>query len=108
MAQFDIYQNPNATVSSTPYLLDVQSDFLDGLESRIVIPLRLVSSLQISKLPAVLMPSFDIQGQSYLLDTPCLGMVPAQALQRPIGSLIDQQEQIAEALGFLFHSLQTA
>ena len=40
MARFDVYANPGRHADSTPYLLDVQSDLLDGLESCIVIPLR--------------------------------------------------------------------
>jgi toxin CcdB len=40
MARFDVYATPGRHVDSTPYLLDVQSDLLDGLDSRVVIPLR--------------------------------------------------------------------
>jgi toxin CcdB len=40
MARFDVYATPGRHADSTPYLLDVQSDLLDGLDSRVVIPLR--------------------------------------------------------------------
>ena len=40
MARFDVYANPGGHAETTPYLLDVQSDLLDGLDSRMVIPLR--------------------------------------------------------------------
>jgi toxin CcdB len=40
MARFDVYANPGRHMATTPYLLDVQSDLLDGLGSRTVIPLR--------------------------------------------------------------------
>jgi len=40
MARFDVYANPGSHANTTPYLLDVQSDLLDGLDSRMVIPLR--------------------------------------------------------------------
>ena len=40
MAQFDVYRNPNpATAAAIPYLLDVQSDLLQGLLTRVVVPL---------------------------------------------------------------------
>jgi toxin CcdB len=35
-----LYPNPGAHASTTPYLLDVQSDLLDSLDSCMVIPLR--------------------------------------------------------------------
>ena len=40
MARFDVYANTGGHADTTPYLLDVQSDLLDGLDSRVVIPLR--------------------------------------------------------------------
>ncbi|MFM1880826.1 MAG: Toxin CcdB [Pseudomonadota bacterium] len=40
MARFDVYINPSSEATTTPYLLDVQSNLLDGLDSRMVIPLR--------------------------------------------------------------------
>ena len=40
MARFDIYANRGSHAKTTPYLLDVQSDLLDGLDSRMVIPMR--------------------------------------------------------------------
>jgi hypothetical protein len=38
-ARFDVYANPGARAAAAPFLLDVQSDLLDGLDSRMVIPL---------------------------------------------------------------------
>ena len=41
MARFDVYANPDASESNhTPYLLDVQNNFIDHLSTRAVIPLR--------------------------------------------------------------------
>ncbi|MGH8711698.1 MAG: CcdB family protein, partial [Burkholderiales bacterium] len=40
MAQFDVYRNANpATRARIPYLLDVQSDLLEPLTTRVVVPL---------------------------------------------------------------------
>ena len=42
MAQFDVYRNTNsATRKSIPYVLDVQTDLLDTLATRVVVPLVL-------------------------------------------------------------------
>lgn len=41
MAQFDIFQNADPqTKTHTPYLMDIQSDQLSVLATRIVVPLR--------------------------------------------------------------------
>jgi toxin CcdB len=38
--QFDVYRNPDASTRSRfPYLLDIQSDLLDSLSTRVVVPL---------------------------------------------------------------------
>ncbi len=40
MAQFDVYKNENdQTNQKVPYLLDIQNDILDSINTRIVIPL---------------------------------------------------------------------
>ncbi len=39
MARFDVYANPGPHAHTTPYLLDVQTDLLNGLDSRVVVPL---------------------------------------------------------------------
>ena len=45
--RFDVYPNPGVQASTTPYLLDVQIDLLDGLDSRMVIPLGSLDQLDI-------------------------------------------------------------
>ena len=40
MARFDVFANPGQLATTTPYLLEVQSDLLDGLDTTVVIPLR--------------------------------------------------------------------
>ena len=38
MAQFDVYTNPNlATKRAIPYLLDIQTDLLNSLTTRVVL-----------------------------------------------------------------------
>ena len=44
MARFDVYANPaSSDRSNIPYFLDVQSDFLAQIETRVVVPLYLAS-----------------------------------------------------------------
>ena len=102
MARFDVYANPGPHAGTTPYLLDVQSNLLDGLDSRMVIPLRRLAHFAIFKIPSQLMPLVSIQGEDCLLETPKMGAVPQRILKTPITSLASEQVQISAALDFLF------
>ncbi|EGW22570.1 CcdB family protein [Methylobacter tundripaludum] len=86
----------------TPYFLDVQSDLLQRLETRIVIPLRRRDRFAAVNLPANLTPTFEIEGVECLLETPNLAAVPLRLLKTPIASLASRQFEITAALDFLF------
>jgi toxin CcdB len=102
MARFDVYANPGNQAASTPYLLDVQSDLLNGLESRMVIPLRSLKHFPMVKLSTQLTPIFTIQSEEFLLETPKMAAVPQRVLKSPVTSLMHAEEQITAALDFLF------
>jgi len=102
MARFDVYANPGSHATTTPYLLDVQSDLLDGLGSRMVIPLRSLKHFPEVKLSPRLTPVVTIQREEFLLETPKMGAVPQRVLKSPVTLLEDNQEQIIAALDFLF------
>lgn len=103
MARFDVYANPGSHGATTPYLLDVQSDLLDGLDSRMVIPLRSLKAFPKVKLSTRLTPIFTIKGEDFLLETPKMGAVPHRVLKARVTSLTqEQQDQITAALDFLF------
>jgi len=41
VARYDVYANPDpAKRKQTPYLLDVQNDYIDALTTRVVVPLQ--------------------------------------------------------------------
>ena len=103
MARFDVFPNPGAHASTTPYLLDVQNDLLDGLDSRMVIPLRSLDHFAKVKLPARLMPVLHVNGNDYVLETTKMGAVPRRILKTPLASFADKQDQITGALDFLFN-----
>ena len=102
MARFEVYPNPGSHANTTPYLLDVQSDLLDGLDSRMVIPLRSLEHFAKVKLPTRLTPVITMQGKDYLLETPKMGAVPQRILKSPVTSLSAEQARITTALDFLF------
>lgn len=102
MACFDVFPNTGSHANTTPYLLDVQSELLDGLDSRMVVPLRSLEHFSKVKLPARLTPVLIIHGKDYLLETPKMGAVPQRILKSPVTSLVDEQTRITAALDFLF------
>ena len=82
--------------------MDVQSDLLQGLETRIVVPLRRRDRFPAVNLPANLMPMFEIEGVECLLETPNLAAVPLRLLKTPVASLAARQFEITAALDLLF------
>jgi toxin CcdB len=103
MPRFDVYRNSSEYAEVTPYLLDVQSDLLQGLETRIVIPLRRRDRFPVASPPNNLTPTFEIEDIECLLETPKLASVPLRLLKTPVTSLASKQFEITAALDFLFH-----
>ena len=101
MARFDVYANPDpADRATVPYMLDVQSDYLEGLDTRVVVPLFV--DHRFSARVRNLNPSFEVSGKSVVMDTASIGAVPTVELRRPIASLVHQQLEIQDALDTLF------
>lgn len=101
MARFDVYRNPRKeTARQVPFLLDVQSDFLEELDTRVVVPLRTANTVG----PAVtrLNPVFEIDGVAVVMDTPQIVGYPRPLLKRPVASLGTRGFDIQNALDFLF------
>ena len=91
MARFDVLKfGPNMLV------LDVQTELLESLQSRVVIPLRPVSHLPSGQLPR-LRPSLRILGDTYLLGTPEI----VTQLGERVANLEDQREVVVDAIDFL-------
>jgi toxin CcdB len=98
MAQFDVYRNANpATRARVPYLLDVQSDLLDTLATRVVVPLCKPEVLR-GKLAERLNPVFEVEGRKMVLLTPELAGVSRKALGEKIENLADRRDSIIAAL----------
>jgi toxin CcdB len=103
MARFDVYPHPDTALrASTPFLLDVQNNFIDQLQSRIVIPLRTATAFG----PTMrdLNPLFNIAGKDVVLDTAAMAAFPAGGLKKPVTSLAAQSHNIVAALDTLFGS----
>jgi toxin CcdB len=102
MAQFDVYRNTNpATRARIPYLLDVQSDLLDPLATRIVVPLCKPEVLA-GKPAERLNPALEVEGRSVLMLTPELAGVPRKILGERIANLAAERSAIIAALDLAF------
>lgn len=101
MAQFTVFRNKNARSKVVfPLLVDVQSDLLDALQTRVVIPLSKVAA--ITKNPvSQLTPVLEFEGVSYVLVTPQLAGVAQSELGPVTGSLAHHRETILAAMDFL-------
>lgn len=98
MAQFDVYRNANpATRARIPYLLDVQTELLDSLATRIVVPLCKLDLLK-GKAAERLNPVFEIEGRKVAMLTPQLAGVPLKILGAPVTNLADERRAIIAAL----------
>jgi len=103
LARFDVYPNPDPDERKhMPYMLDVQNDYLHGLDSRVVIPLWNASAmpLRAKRLNAEL----EVAGKTVVMDTAGIGAIPTGELRRPVANLGHQQLTIQDALDSLFGS----
>ena len=101
MARFDVYINPSAAERRlTPYFLDVQNDYIDQLDTRVVIPLR--REVAFGPRARDLHPLLQINGDPVVLDTAALGAVPRSELRKPVAHLHDAREPVQAALDTLF------
>lgn len=97
MAQYDIFQNPEGP----GYLLDVQSDLLDGLSTRLVIP-RLPAS-QAPKPATRLNPVLSIGDESHVMMTQFMAAVPAKLLTKHVTNSAQMRDEITTAIDMLTH-----
>lgn len=81
-------------------VLDVQADLLEGLNTRVVVPL-----LRQSEAPApakFLNPVFVFEGETFVMATQFLSAVSTTQLSDPVGSLDEHHLEITRALDLLF------
>jgi len=101
MAQFSVYKNKNPkSKSAYPYLVDVQSELLSDLHTRVVVPLAKLTSLR-KKPIRDLTPVVDVDGGKYLLLIPQLAGISIDELGQPVGMIAGHRDEIVAAMDFL-------
>ena len=94
MGRFDLYR------ARRGWLLDVQSDLIALLTTRVVIPLW--PAARAPQPVRDLHPIFTIDGREFILLTHLMAAVPRAELGRPEGSLAHERDAITRALDLLF------
>ncbi len=104
MNQFDYYVNTDKdTYNTYPYFVDVQTDLLATLNSRVVIPL---TQAQPEKyLPNNLCPTITINGEPFYLLSHQITTVSARFLKKKQGSLLLDRIHIINSIDFLFSGI---
>ena len=101
MAAYSVFRNPNPkTKTAVPFLLDVQSDLLSVLGTRVVVPLYRPNATGVQALSR-LTPVVRFQGQSLVAMVPELAGIPQRELGPASGSLTEARSEILQAIDLL-------
>jgi toxin CcdB len=101
MPQFSVHKNKNPkTRGSYPYLVDVQSDLLNDLGTRVVVPL-IKRTASINKPIKNLMPVIRVDGQEFIMMVPQLAGIATSDLGAQVTSVAQHRGEVIAALDFL-------
>jgi toxin CcdB len=101
--QFAVHRNRNAAGKARfPLLLDVQSDLLEELATRVVVPLTPATAAAKRVAMHTLTPICTVDGKSCLMLTTQMAGISARELGPPIGALSHERSTILAALDLLF------
>ena len=101
MSQFTVYKNEDKDTRKTyPYFLNVQSELLDDLNSRMVIPFSSFASVKHINAKK-LCPIIMIDDKEYILLTHQMTAVPASILKKEVTELSSFRTEIISAIDML-------
>ncbi len=96
MARYDVFRG----ATGGALLLDVQTDLIEHLKTRVVVPLLPAETTPppISRLH----PVFEIDGRRYVMATPLLAAIPGSEIGERLANFDRHHERITAALDMLF------
>lgn len=98
VAQYDVYPNPSPRSREwVPFVVDVQSDLLSALRTRLVMPLTRIG-VDLAQAPRRLAPVFMIDGERLALLPQTAAGLDARSLKKPVASLLAHAGEIRDAL----------
>lgn len=96
--QFDVYENPSPRMRDVyPYVVDVQSDLLSALATRMVVPLA-ITPLAAKDLPRQLCPLITVNGKSLMLVPFEAAPLDKRLLKTEIAGVRDRSHEIIAAM----------
>jgi toxin CcdB len=103
--RFDVYPNPSRTSSRTiPYLLVVQSDLLDEMDTCVVLPLARADAARHAA-GERLNPRLRIEEEDVVVLTQLIAAVPMASLRSRASHLDTGHDTILRALDFFFSGI---
>lgn len=101
MPQFDVYPHPvEEWRSQSPYVVDIQSDFVRGVRNRLTIPL---THIDVESPGPRLAPIVQVADVSLFVDTLGIAAFPSGDLRGAISSLRSNADAIWSALDYALH-----
>jgi len=96
--QFDVYANPSPRMRDQyPFVVDVQSNLLSSLATRMVVPLA-VTSLAANELPQRLCPVFTVRRKKLMLVPFEAAPLDKRLLKTEVSSVRDRAGDIIAAM----------
>ena len=95
MARFDVY-----LTGGGDYVLDVQTDLIPPLGTRLVIPLMMPG--KVPQAVGRLHPLVEVDGQTLVMATHLMGAIPQRQIGRRVGSLWERYDDVVAALDMIF------
>jgi toxin CcdB len=98
--QFDVFRNPDReTAGDHPYLVVLQSDAIDQIDTRVVAPLVSVRSMKFFE---KLLPRVSVTGRQFVIAIPDMAAIPTSQVGVAIANLESDRERIIAALDLVF------
>jgi toxin CcdB len=97
MAQYDVYANPSRSAADgVPYVVVIQSDLLDALATRMVMPLAAFDAA--AKVPVALCPVITVKGKRLHALAHYAAPLPAKLLRRQVDNVAAQSSALVAAM----------
>ena len=103
--QFDVFENPSPRMREVyPYVVDVQSDLLSALATRMVVPLA-VTALASQNLPRQLCPLISVNDKPLMLVPFEAAPLDKRLLKAEITSIRDRSHEIIAAMDAVINGI---
>lgn len=100
MSQYCVYKNNSITKKNYPFLLDVQSELLSYLDTRLVIPLSLMGNFN-NQLIRNVNILIRIQNKDYILLTQQMAAIPVGMIGEEMMFCEEHRQEILRCIDFL-------